>query len=259
MATLVLLWTMFRYRWIELKRYPFNTISAIVSVYLFFFVVFLGVRSFADTSTMAPGGAIDTIVVGFSVWFLTLFAFIDVAFTLTREAQRGTLEQLAMSPLGLGRTLICSTSAAFFFNLALVGVLLLLMMATTGNWLNLDLVSLLPLVVLTVAGAQAIGFLMGGMALIFKQIEASFGILQFVFIGFLAVPLDRFPAARHLPLAWGNHLINRVMRGGASLAEMAAPDLGYLVVNSAVYLGLGLLAFKLLEREARKRGLLGHY
>jgi hypothetical protein len=40
---------------------------------------------------------------------------------------------------------------------------------------------------------------------------------------------------------------------------MSVGDLTLLAGNGALYFGLGFLAFKLFERAARGRGLLGHY
>lgn len=89
------------------------------------------------------------------------------------ELLKGTLEQLAMSPLGFGRVLLSRLAAAFLFDLLVMLLFLLLMMASTGKWLHLDLLSLLPLLLLTMAGVLGIGFIMGGLALVFKQIQAS--------------------------------------------------------------------------------------
>ncbi len=58
------------------------------------------------------------------------------------------------------------------------------MMATTGKWMNLDFVSLVPLLAITLLGAYGFGFALGGLALVFKRIQALFQIMQFVFIGF---------------------------------------------------------------------------
>ena len=133
------------------------------------------------------------------------------------------------------------------------------MMIVTGRWLHLDVVSLLPLILLTLAGVYGIGFAIGGLALVFKRIESFVQIFQFAIVGLIAAPVDRFPVLRYLPLAEGARLIRRVMTEGLSIFELPATDLFFLFANSTIYLGLGFLAFKLLENVARDRGLLGHY
>ncbi len=103
------------------------------------------------------------------------------------------------------------------------------------------------------------GFLMGGLALVFKQVQAAFQILQFVWLGLIAAPLEHFPLLKYAPVSWGTHLLGRVMIGGDSIWAMPAGDLLFLAANSAVYFTLGFLGFKCFERLARDRGLLGHY
>jgi ABC-2 type transport system permease protein len=198
-------------------------------------------------------------VVGLTVCYLTIYAYAELSLVLVQDAQQGTLEQLSMSPLGLGRVLIARIFAALTFRVIIMFALLILMMATTGRWLSVDVATIVPLLILTVASAQGVGFVMGGLALVFKQIQAALGILQFVFVALIAAPLDRFPIAKFLPLSWGTHLIGDAMIDGTRIWQMSAGDLALLVGNGGLYFGLGFLAFKLFERAARGRGLLGHY
>jgi ABC-2 type transport system permease protein len=122
---------------------------------------------------------------------------------------------------------------SFLITLSFNIAILLLLMVTTGRWLHLDVVSLLLLVLLTLAGVYGIGL--------------------------IAAPVDRFPILRALPLVEGNRLIRQVMAGGLSIIQLPAGDLPALVINSAFYLGIGLIAFNLLLKTAKNRGLLGHY
>jgi ABC-2 type transport system permease protein len=137
----------------------------------------------------------------------------------------------------------------------------MLMMAVTGKWLHLDFLSLIPLMLLTVWGVYGFGFAMGGLALVFKQVQAVFQIFQFVWVALViaASALETFPWAKFLPVTWGVHLIGRVLIHGQSLYAMPIADVAFLIAISAVYFLLGYLIFKRLERVARDRGLLGHY
>ncbi len=123
----------------------------------------------------------------------------------------------------------------------------------------MDFASILPLLLLTIIGVQGIGFIMGGLALIFKQIQASFQILQFLFVALVVALLDLFPLVAYLPLSWGTAIIRRVIIEERSLLEIPWSDLPFLLANSAFYFGLGFFVFKMCERIARDRGLLGHY
>jgi ABC-2 type transport system permease protein len=258
MATLIMIKAMFKRYAIELRRYYFNTLSMLVSFYFVFLLIFLGIRTFAGGSQQF-GNALGGMVVGFTIFYLTIYAYAELSWVLVQEAQQGTLEQLSMSPLGLGRVLIARIFAALAFRVVIMFALLVLMMATTGRWLSVDVATIIPLLILTVAGAQGVGFVMGGLALVFKQIQAALGILQFVFVALIAAPLDRFPNAKFLPLSWGTHLIRDAMLDGTRIWQMQPGDLALLAGSGAFYFGTGFLVFKLFERAARGRGLLGHY
>lgn len=256
-------WALFRallkMRYIYLKRYYFDTISMIVTMFLIFLLIFYGAMALLGGTPAHSGETLEGIVVGFMVWTFALVAYSNLSWGMIEEAQQGTLEQLYMSPLGFGWVTIFRIVANFIINAIMVFVVLLLMMASTGKWLNLDVLSLIPLVLLTVAGAYGIGFVMGGLALVFKRVQSSLQILQFVIVIFIAAPFGWSPVMRFMPLSLGTWLIGKVMIGGQSLPQLPAGDVLFLIGNSAFYFGVGFLAFKFFENIARDRGLLGHY
>lgn len=258
MATLVLLKAMVERYGIELRRYYFNTLSLLMTFYVIFLVIFFGMRTISGGNP-SFGSTTGGVVVGFMVWFLTIFTYAELSFVLIQEAQEGTLEQLAMSPLGLRKVLLARLTAALVFNTLVMLIFLLLMMFSTGKWLHLDFVSILPLLLLTIAGVQGIGLATAGLALVFKQLQAFLQIMQFVFLALIAVPIKTFPLVKYLPLSWGTHLIEQVMVKGIVIWGIPLGDLLFLLVNSALYLILGFLSFKYFERIARDRGLLGQY
>ncbi len=239
-------------------RYPFNLIAGLISLFLIFLVIFYGAQAVGGGNP-AFGATLSGIVMGFMLWSFIVFAYSDLTWDFINEAQQGTLEQLYMSPLGFGWVSISHILGWLLINLITTFGMLFAMMGITGRWLNVDFLSVLPLMLLTVWGVYGFGFLMGGLALVFKQVQAAFQILQFVWLGLIAAPLDPFPLLKYAPVSWGTHLIGRVMIGGQSIFEMPASDVLFLAANSAVYFGLGYLGFKYFERMARDRGLLGHY
>lgn len=243
---------------IMFRRYAFDTLSGIITIYLFFLLIFYGARALLG-GQQGYGDTLSGIVVGFFIWILAIFTYSELSFDLVREATEGTLEQLSMSPMGLTRVLVARFVAGLGLQLALLATLLVLMMASTGRWLHLDVVSLVPLVVLTMTGVLGVGFVMGGLAIVFKRIQSSLQILQFLFPVLLVAPLERFPAVKYLPLSWGNRLISSVMVDGTSIFSIAPSDLGFLVLNSAVWMAIGVIVFRRFERIARQRGLLAHY
>jgi len=243
---------------IELKRYPLNTLSGFVTLYLVFLLLFAGARYAQGLGVNLFGEGLEGLVVGYLVWTFAIVAYSDLSWELMREAQQGTLEQLYMCPLGFRFVSLAWIASSFLTSLILVSALLGLMMATTGRVLRLPLGSLLPLVLLTLAPVYGVGLAMAGLALVYKRIQALFQILQFVFVALVALPGDA-GWGKVLPLALGTRLLGRVMVDGDRLTSLPLTDLLLLVGTAVVYLSLGILAFRVLEGVAKDRGLLAHY
>lgn len=258
MRTAVLYRASLRWRLIELRRYAFDMISGIVTIYGFFVVIFIGARIFGGDRP-GFGETLEGVVVSYGIWALTMLALGTLTFELTQEAQMGTLEQLGMSPFGLVRVLISRVFMSLVVYFFIWVFLLVIMMATSSRWLNVDVPSALPLIVVTVTGVIGLGFVLGGLAIVFKRIQNALQVWQVLIIGLVLAPPDAVPVVKYLPLTWGTHLLRRVMVEGVSIAEIAPSDLLFLLGNSAFYLLGGILVFRSFERVARQKGLLGHY
>lgn len=255
----ILFRTIFRRELTMMTRYMINTISGLVSIYLFFVLVFLGMQNLSGyMAGNALSGTLEGTIIGFFVWTFTIFAYSDLSWNLIGEAQAGTLEQLYLAPMGFKWVCACTVVSTFLLNLIPHTVFLLAMMATTGRWLHIDFLSLIPLMAITVLGAYGFGFALGGLALVFKRIQALFQIVQFVFLAFLLVP-TRVPWAKFLPLSLGNSLVNDVMVKGTPLWRLPIQSILMATAVGIVYLAIGLIIFARFERIARDRGLLGHY
>ncbi|MGQ9699539.1 MAG: ABC transporter permease [Candidatus Bipolaricaulaceae bacterium] len=251
-------WAIFVRFLIELKRYPFNTLSSLVTLYLIFLFLFAGAKYAQGFGVNVFGENLEALVVGFLVWTFALLAYSDLAWEVMREAQQGTLEQLYMCPFGFGFVSISWVLSSFFTSFLFVGVLLLLMMTTTGKFLHLPVGTLVPLLFLTLAPIYGVGVLMAGLALVFKRIQAFFQILQFAFVPLLFLPREEW-WAKALPISLGSSLIREVMTEGKSLLVLPGPDLLVVLGTAIFYFGLGLFVFKVCERVAKDRGLLAHY
>lgn len=258
MKTLVLVNTLFKQSLINLRRYLFDTLSGVITIFLFFLVLFYGAKAFGG-SRPGLGSTLSALVVGYMVWVMAIFAYSSISQNLIEEAQLGTLEQIAMSPLGFGRVVLARTAVGFVIQLVWVFVILLLMMASTGRWLHLDFVSILPLMITTGIGILGVGLALGGLAVVVKRVQSALQILQIGFIALVAVPVEAVPSMKYLPLAWGNYLLRQVMVDERSIFSMAAGDLLLLAGNAAFYFAAGFGCFKYLENVARNRALLGHY
>lgn len=243
---------------IGLRRYLFETISGTLTLFLFFLALFYGAKAFGAGAPKF-GHSLEGLIVGYLVWSLAIFSYFSMAQDLIQEAQLGTLEQLAMSPMGLGTVLLGRALSGLLWQFVTLAVMLFLIIVTTGKHLHLDVFSMLPIAILTLAGIIGLSLVMGGLAIVFKKVQAALQIMQIAFVAFIAVPLHRFPFLKFLPLKWGTELLGRVMIKGDSLLDIPFKDTGFLILHATAYMVVGLLVFKYFERVARSRGLLGHY
>lgn len=249
---------------ILLKRYAFNTITQMVSVYFLFLVVFFGARGITAAvggSPIALGDTLDATIVGFFLWFLALASYAELAYSIMNEARLGTLEQLMMSPFGFRWVAVFEVAASTVTSLVMSGFVLAAMLVTTGRQLQIDFITIVPLLLLVTVTAFGMGFMLAGLALIYKRIDALFQVMQFVFIILIGAPafVSSTSILSVLPLSLTTSLIHEAMTDGTFLTELGAARLLTALVNAAVYFGVGLYVFGRMERKARLSGTLAQY
>jgi ABC-2 type transport system permease protein len=243
-------------RLLMMYRYPVNTLSGLAMTFLFFGMIFFGGRAISGQAlTDSLGG----IIVGYFLWSMSMSAFSGLAWSVTRESQWGTLEQLYMSPFGYGRVMITGIVVGVAESFAWGAVTLAFMLAITGQSLHVPVETVVAFTILAVAPAVGIGFFFGGLALLFKRVENVFNIVQFVLLGLIAAPTVDVFWVRLLPISQGSYLLTRSMEMGMHLWEFPVGELALLVGTAVVYFGLGFAAFQLMARRARRQGLMGHY
>ncbi|OPZ62997.1 MAG: hypothetical protein BWY85_01896 [Firmicutes bacterium ADurb.Bin506] len=242
-----------------MKRYYLNTVSSLVTIYVVFLITFVGMRAFTGVATSLAGSdTLEATIVGFFVWTLTIFAYSDFSWGLINEAQTGTLEQLYLCPLGFRWIGAFTIISNLVFSLIPIFVALIAMMLTAGRWLSIDVITLVPLIVISILGAVGVGFVLGGLALVFKRVQSLFQIVQFLFIGTMTMP-QRLWWARLLPVNAGFGLIRTSMIDGVRLWELPLGEVAIALLVGLAYLGIGIGVFSACERAAKSRGLLGHY
>lgn len=241
---------------ILLIRYPVNTVSQLVSIYLIFAVIFFGGRAVAGP---ALTDSLSGIIIGFFLFTMVIASYSGLSWSITREAQWGTLEQLYMSPYGFGRVMVLKVCVDVMFSFLWGAVILVLMLLTTGETLSVDILTVGPLVVLTLASAIGIGFVFAGAALLYKRIENVFQLVQYGFIGLIAAPVQEYQALRFLPVSQGSVLLQTAMNDGVAIWNLPIWDLGVLIGTAVVYSSVGYLVFKLATARARRLGVMGQY
>ncbi|NEU55567.1 ABC transporter permease [Halorussus sp. MSC15.2] len=241
---------------ILLRRYWFNTVSQLVVTYVMFLLLVFGGRSIAPSVIQESLGGI---IVGYFLWSTAVSSYRTPSSSLIGEARQGTLEQLSLSPLGIGRVVLLKTVASLLVSVSLSMVILLSLLAITGENLSLDFVAIVPILLLSILSILGVGFALGGLALLYKRISSALQIVQYLMIGLVAAPVESNPALKLLPLSLGSKLLRDVMTRGVGLFEIPTVDFALLVATGVFYFGAGYLALYWFKERARDRGAMGHY
>ncbi len=254
--------TAFRASWRQAYKlavsYMFNLVSSIITMCVVFLLMFYGVKA-VGAGALSLGDTLGGLFTGYIAWMIAIIGYQDLAYNVTNEAQTGTLEQLYITPVGYKCLAFFTQTFNAILNLSVVLTVTAIMMLFTGQRLNLDILSLLPVFIAIYVQACGLGFALAGLALIFKRIQSVFQIVTFGVVGLFAVPWDVFPWAKYLPFTMGQHVMKKVMMENVRLAAVPFCDLGVLAVATVLYLAVGLGLFTLAENKAKSSGLLGQY
>lgn len=257
MKWLHLLSANFRKEYIELKRYLPNTIALVFTFYIIFLAAFFGIMFIGDPASFDMNVQYSIVSVAF--WSLTMMTMNFIGYSVITEATRGTLEQIYMSPMGVWKIMLTRIIGQFGLQSVVMVILLLAAMLTSGQWLNLNPITSIPIIVITMISMVGVSFMIAGLAIIVKQIQAFLQIFQFVLMGLVFVPLTVAPFLAFAPFVKGVNMVRTVMIEDLTLTQLPLADYAVLILNSLVYLFAGLFVFHLCEKIAMKKGLLGQY
>lgn len=249
---------------IELIRYRFNTISDILSFYFLFIAMFFGMKVFGNSMNVSPislGETLEGFVAGYFLWTVMLMAYSDTAHSVINDANRGTLEQISMSSLGLHSILIVRSFTNVIVNLIVCFLVLYSIMATTNYWLDIKIVQLVILILIGIFSILGISLMFGGLALIFKKIQSLLNVFQYFLIGLVFPSQESLNPIISIMLPFRPTIdkVYYIIFGGQSLFDITFGEYAIIIGNSIAYFLLGVFVFNYCSKVAKKKGLLGQY
>ena len=247
----------FRKEYIEMKRYLPNTIALVATVYIIFLGAFFGIMFIGDPASFDTNVQYSIVSVVF--WSLTIMTMNFIGYSVISEATRGTLEQLYMSPMGVWKIMLMRIISQLCLQSVIMILLLFGAMLTSGQWLSLNPMTTIPIIIVTMISMVGVSFMIAGLAIIVKQIQAFLQIFQFVLMALVFVPITVAPFLAFAPFVKGVNMVRTVMLEDLTLSQLPLSDYGVLLLNSLVYLIVGLVVFQRCEKIAMKKGLLGQY
>jgi ABC-2 type transport system permease protein len=241
--------------------YRFNLLVESVMLIL----LFIGITYFVGNAQFSPD-RLPPSLLGFIVFYYANAAISSMAYNLRAEAYQGTLEQWYMSLASprivqMGRTLSTFILTTLTIVVAAVPLMWAFDIRFPWRW------EVVPIFIMILLGVYGFGFVVGGAALIFKQVESLAGMMQnlLLFLTGAFLPVDRFPAwlksfALTLPTTQGIIVLRRILLDNEPLSILWVDgSLIWLIIHSSFYLGAGLIVFAAAERVAKQRGQLGQY
>ncbi|MFC4448424.1 ABC transporter permease [Halorussus aquaticus] len=237
-------------------RYPANAVGGIVVSLFFFGLLFYGGRMIAGR---ALTDSIEGIIVGYFLWTLSVGAYSAISNDIGAEVQWGTLERHVMTPFGFAPVAFVKGVAKLLRTFVTSSVILAVMLLVTRTTLRIDVLTVVPVAVLSVASVLGLGFAAGGVTVLYKRIGNWLNLLQFGFVILISAPAFEVGWTKFLPLALGSSLLQRAMVDGTRLWEFPPGDVAILVGTAVGYVLLGYAVFEYATRRARRLGVLGDY
>lgn len=249
-----LLYNEVRLQYFEMRQYWFETVTSMVLVLGIFAGLFFGVKS------MVPGmeeqQSLDGLVFGFLLWSFAAGAYQSVTKSIVDDTQKGYSEQLFIAPMSFVNLMLVRAVAELLVGYLYLMIFAYAVMWMTSNWIDINFAMLFLLLMLAAPSLVGLGLVVSGLALLFKKVETVGMMLSLAFMGLVALdglPINVFTFLPFVP--------------GASLARDIILDqhafnwyhFGIVLLNSGIYLSVGIWAFKKLETKAKRKNLIGRY
>jgi ABC-type polysaccharide/polyol phosphate export permease len=245
------------------KRYIISTSSDVLSFYAIFLVMYLGISSTASGFTTEEfNNMISGQVVGFIVFYFSSMFLTVPDHQLYNEILQGTMEQIILTPHNLITIIFSKTFSLFVRDVLAAIPLFLLLLLTTRVKITMNL-SMILIFFLVLAGVFGLSLILGGLMLVFKRLGSLPFIFQILFLGIGFSTIENLPEVLSniflsLPFTKGVSMIKGIASTTISFSFLSM-DFYFLILNTLLYLVIGIFTLWLCEKIAKNRGLLGAY
>ncbi|MEW6608169.1 MAG: ABC transporter permease [bacterium] len=249
-----------------MKRYPIDTIIGLFITYLFFMAIFFGAKAMVGKDIpLNFGDTARGIIIGYLMWLFATSGIQDMSNDISEETLTGTIEQVYLCPMGPILLLLSRTLAALLSTIIFLPIIFYILQLSTGIYLELKLSSTLPILIFTFIGLCGFGFILAGMTLIFKRIDLLLLLMPILLLVLAMIPIETLShelqvLAGFFPLSQGIKLARLILlEEQGFLTLLKNGEVLVLVLNSICYFLVGVWGYKIADKIARDKGLLGHY
>lgn len=238
----------------EIKAYLLDNAVSIVDNILICIGLLVGVGS-----DFFPGRSQGYALIGMMLWRCTIICLQTSCGIIQKELRLGTLEQLMSSSYSFLKLLIVRLEAKMLIEIWKL-FLAMLVIAAIFNikfYNEVDFILIITAFLVSIAGAFGMGFIVAGIALVYKKASALVNSISYFVLFFTGVfiPLELLPdsfslIAKSLPFIWA---INTIQSNQFNYCFVS------LVMTSIFWLVLGCIIFKFCNSKILISGTAGKY
>lgn len=234
--------------WLEVKCYYPDQIVNIVVL----FIMFLGFFSLNGNHND------PSYYIGFTLWFYASGIIGESSVSISDEKQSGTFEQLLIKPTGLSTILFYRSICWLILQTVEIIFVMLVIKLVFRVPMGFS-AAVIPIFLITMSGLIGISYILSALTLIFTK-TASFGsIFSYILLFFTGIisGADVANKVTHyvLPLSQGIQISRQFILG----RNVSGWDIVLLIVNSAIYLAIGLMLFGGVMKKTKTQGISQEY
>jgi ABC-2 type transport system permease protein len=250
----------------DIKSYWFNYIFGNLNI----FFMFLGLL-YSFSFHMQSKENIFMLLFGMMIWYYGVHAIDLIAIIVEEEIEEGTLQQIYMTKTTFIKVLFNRVVSQIFFD-TIKGVFVFILCLFTFKipleflksiyWLPIILIF-----IFTIIGLYGLGYMIAGLSLVFKQtmaVASSCSNLLLFFTG-ITIPFESLPplakyCSKLLPTYYGMGCLKKIILYDFSLKKIIVDiSFVYLLICCCVWICIGIIAFKLSEKQMKKQGTINQY
>lgn len=263
-----------RKEWIVLRRYPTWVLAVLIwpalfpSMYVFMARALSGPDGQAVAAFSNVSGTEDYVgylLFGTTLWMILNMALWNLGSHLRMEQIRGTLEATWTTPASRTSMLLGASGMQLMQSTVFLVLTLLIVRFVYGFQWHGHPLHLLGLLVLSLLPVIGLGIFFASLVLWLKEINSMVFLVRGIFMVFagMTYPIEVLPAwmqsvSAALPLTYAIRAMRAVGLTGAGWADVRQDALA-LAAFSVIFIAVGLISFRLVERQGQRAGTLSHY
>lgn len=253
-----IIWIELKFMFVRLKYYWMDWVAGNVNLLLGLVFLYFGINSFKDdvVSSQVINTKTIKMIVGLYTFVLVQEGISGLVTRVMEGKTSGVFEQIIVNPYGSWFILFSKSIAGTVISVISICIFVPIAMVITGKYFTINLIKLFLLLIPLYMSTIAIGFVLGGLTLIYRRLQSFAYLIQFLVLTLIVLPSYPFSIYSLLPVAPQSMVLNKVISENIVLNYKWW---SYLYLNGFIYFLAGVMFYNYLEEKAREKGVIGHY